>query len=289
VLGPIDLEVANGVSTIVYAVGSLGDGTLQVLTQTIGGLGTAPSPGPTAGSATIMLLHGIPGTPVDVEVDNAVILPGFQFGQMQDLSALSGQTLTGLRVKLAGTDTVAIDAGDLTLPATGNFTAVAHLSEAGVPTLTVFQNDVSRTAAGQGRLTVRHVAAAPAVDVRAGGSVVFANLANPDEAKADLPVGTVNADVVAAGTNGPAVIGPLDVAIRDGESLIVYAVGSLDDANLQVLTQTIGGIGTAPTRVDTGNSPVDEQGTSLTLTVLAALLAVMTAGGGALAVRRVRS
>ena len=38
--------------------------------------------------------------------------------------------------------------------------------------LTPFVNDVSAVPAGQARVTVRHIAAAPAVDVRAGGAVV---------------------------------------------------------------------------------------------------------------------
>lgn len=40
-----------------------------------------------------------------------------------------------------------------------NFTAVAHLTESGDPTATLFTNDTVPTAAGQRRLTVRHVAA----------------------------------------------------------------------------------------------------------------------------------
>ena len=69
----------------------------------------APAANAQSTGATIMLLHGIPATPVDVEVNGAVAVPNFQFGQMQDLSSLAGTTLTALKVKLAGTSTVAID------------------------------------------------------------------------------------------------------------------------------------------------------------------------------------
>ena len=81
--------------------------------------------------------------------------------------------------------TVAIDAGDTTLPASGNHTIIAHLDAEGTPTLAVFENDTSATAAGEGRLTVRHTAAAPAVDVLADGEPAFTNLSNPNEASAD--------------------------------------------------------------------------------------------------------
>jgi hypothetical protein len=288
VLGPTNVTIANGVSLIVYAVGSLSGGTLQLLTQTIGGLGTPAAPSTPAGSATIMLLHGIPATNVDVEVDNAVVIPNFQFGQMQNLSALSGQTLKGLKVKLAGTATVAIDGGDVALPSSGNYTVVAHLSATGTPRLSVFNNDTATLAAGQGRLTVRHTAAAPAVDVRANGAVAFANLTNPNEAKADLPAGTISATVVPAGASTPVVIGPADLAIKSGSSLIVYAVGSLSGGTLTVLTQSIDGIGTTPTRVNTGNSPVDSSTSSSALAIVALVVAMGALGGGAVALRRVR-
>ena len=69
---------------------------------------------------------------------------------------------------------------------------------------------------GQARLIVRHTAAAPAVDVRAGGKPVF-DRASPTrkEAKADLPAGTVSADVVLAGTD-TVVLGPADLNLKEG-------------------------------------------------------------------------
>jgi hypothetical protein len=289
VLGPTNVEISNGVMLIVYAVGSLPGGSLQLLTQSIGGLGTPALPSTSAGNATITLLHGIPATTVDVEVDNAIVIPGFAFGSTQDLSVLSGATLANLKVKLAGTDTVAIDAGDVELPASGNITVVAHLDAAGTPKLSVFQNDLTRTAAGSGRLVVRHTAAAPAVDVRANGAIAFANVTNGQGGQADLPVGTVTAEVVPAGVATPVVIGPAELPIVDGRLLAVYAVGSLAEGTLQVLTQTIDGIGTAPARVDTGNSPVSAEAGSSALAVLLVAMAVLGLTGAGLVVRRVRA
>ena len=126
-----------------------------------------------------------------------------------------------------------------------NASIVAHLKEDGSPTVSVFANKVTPIAAGQGRLTARHTAAAPAVDVRAGGSVVFPNLTNPNEATVDLAAGVVSADVVLAGTSTVA-IGPADVDVQAGTSTIVYAVGSASDGNLHLLVQTIGGLAAAP-------------------------------------------
>jgi hypothetical protein len=243
-----------------------------------------------APEARIHLLHGIPGVAVDVEAGGEAVFEGFEFGDTQDLSALAGQTLTGLQVKVAGTDDVAIDAGDVTLPESGNHTVVAHLDAEGAPALAVFTNDTSAIAAGQGRLTVRHAAAAPAVDVLANGTAAFSDVVNGAEGSAVLPAGTISASVVPAGATEPVVIGPADLAIEDGTSLIVYAVGSLEDESLTVLTETITGLGTAPAAIETGNSPVsDAAGPSLVaIAAVTALFGAGLFGARRLAVARTR-
>ncbi|MEO0495296.1 MAG: DUF4397 domain-containing protein [Actinomycetota bacterium] len=232
---------------------------------------------------TIMLAHGIPDTVVDVVVDGGVVIPGFEFGDMEDLSAFAGQTLTALTVNLAGTDTVAIDVGDFAVPAEGNVTVVAHLDADGVPTVTVFENDTSPIAAAEGRLVVRHAAAAPQVDIWANDVAAFTNVPNGGEGQADLAAGTISAQVVPAGVLEPVVIGPAELPITEGETLVVYAVGSLEDETLTVLAQSIAGHGTAPSAVNTGNTPVDN-GTDATALLL--LGAVALVGFGMVASRR---
>ena len=247
----------------------------------------AAAPANAQDDATIMLLHGIPDTDVDVLAGGEAAIEGFAFGDMQDLSALAGQTLPGLQVVLAGTDTVAIDAGDVALPAAGNYTIVAHLDAEGTPTISVFENDTAPTAAGEGRLVVRHTAAAPEVDVLAGGAVAFGNVPNGAEGQADLPAGTVTAEVVPAGASEPVVIGPADLPVTEGASLIVYAVGSLEGETLTVLTQSIDGLHSAPETVNTGNSPVD-QGASNAGLIAAAVIGVAVVGAGAGSLRLAR-
>jgi hypothetical protein len=234
-------------------------------------------------SARIHLLHGIPDTDVDVEAGGDTVFSDFAFGDTQDLSALAGATLENLQVKLAGTDTVAIDAGDTALPSSGNYTIIAHLDADGTPTLSVFENNTSAVAAGQGRLTVRHTAAAPAVDILADGSALFEDVVNGAGGSADVPAGTYSAEVVPAGSTSPVVIGPADLAVTEGEQLLVYAVGSLDADSLTVLTETIDGLHSAPSRVDTGNSLPQSQSPMLPLLALAGGLVLV--GGAALRVR----
>ena len=234
--------------------------------------------------ARIHLIHGIPDTPVDVVVDGEVVFADFNFGDTQDLSSLAGATLVSLQVVLAGTDTVVIDAGDVDLPESGNYSIIANFDAAGTPTISVFANDTAAIDAGNGRLQVRHTAAAPAVDVKADGAVAFSNLSNPNEAKADLAA-AYSVEVVPTGADEPVVIGPADIAVTDGESLIVYAVGSLDDESLTVLTESITGLGAAPAAVQTGNSPVDS-GVSMTVVAGMLVLATLAVGGGLALARR---
>ena len=103
------------------------------------------------------------------------------------------------------------------------------------------------------------MAAAPAVDILAGGDPVVEGLENPDEASLDLDAGTVEAAVAAAGTTDP-VIGPADVAVEDGILTIAYAWGSLEDDNLKLATQTITGLHSGPGGVHAGEAGLAASG-----------------------------
>lgn len=236
-------------------------------------------------AAQLSVLHGVPDLTVDVWVNGERTLDDFEPGD-----------LAGPLELPAGSYEVAItaaDAADASSPAIGpvtlpleagmNYTAVAHLDAEGTPTATLFTNDVSNTAAGQGRLTVRHTAAAPAVDILAGGSPVLEDVTNPNEGVLNLPAGTVSASVVAAGTTEPAVLGPADVTVREGVNTIVYAWGSLEAGNLDLAIQTIDGLHSAPSGVPSGELGLAAQQSSTPWVVGAALLA---AAGVAFAVRR---
>jgi Domain of unknown function (DUF4397) len=201
-----------------------------------------------ADTATVVVVHGIPDTPVDVYVNGDLTLEDFAFETVTDpLSLPSGSYDLAVRPAGAEPSEAPLLSAAADLVAGANVSIVAHLSESGEPTLTPFVNDTSATGPGEGRVIVRHTAAAPAVDVLAGGEAVFTDLTNPNEAAADLPAGTVSAAVALAGTTDP-VIGPADVTIAEGAATIVYAVGSAADGNLTVLVQTIGGLHLPTTR-----------------------------------------
>ncbi|WEK14628.1 MAG: DUF4397 domain-containing protein [Candidatus Microbacterium phytovorans] len=215
----------------------------------------APATAATSDDATLSVLHGIPDTPVDVYVNGDLTLDDFQPGDLAGpLELPAGDYDVALTATDAADDSDPV-LGPITLTLEGgmSYTAVAHLTEDGEPTAKLFTNDTSETAAGEGRLTVRHVAAAPAVDVLAGDSPVIEGLVNPDEATLDLPAGTVSASVALAGTTDP-VLGPTDVEIADGTLTIVYAWGSAEDGNLAIAAQTIEGLHSNPDGVNTGSA-----------------------------------
>jgi hypothetical protein len=199
----------------------------------------------------------------------------------------------------AGTYSVAITAADaadasapiigpvdLQLADGGNYTAVAHLKEDGSPTATLFSNDISTTSAGEGRLTVRHVAAAPAVDVLANGAAAISGLTNPNEKVLALPAGTISAAVAAAGTTAP-VIGPADVNVAEGVNTIVYAWGSLDKKSLKLAVQTIDGLHSNPGGIPSGTAGLaGDTDTTPYLFAGSGILALMLAAGAVLVLRR---
>lgn len=202
-------------------------------------------------TAHVSILHAVPGATVDVYANGDELLADFTPGTLTDPVALpAGNYDLKVTAPDAGADGEAvIEANGVTVPAGANITVVAHLDAGGTPVLTPFVNDTSTSAEGA-RLTVRHVAAAPEVDVRAGGSVVVPGLASAGEASLDLAAGTVPADVVAAGTD-TVVLGPADVPLTDGSLTVVYAWGSLDADNLALATQSVE-LGMAPSLPHTG-------------------------------------
>ncbi|MBX0299854.1 DUF4397 domain-containing protein [Cryobacterium sp. 1639] len=205
--------------------------------------------------AQLSVLHGVPDLTVDVYVNNELTLDDFAPGDLAGPLELPPGTYTVAITASDAADASAPAIGPVDLPLVGgeNYTAVAHLDAAGEPTATLFTNDISTVGAGEGRLTVRHVAAAPAVDILAGGAAVITNLVNPNESMLTLPAGTVSASVAATGTTDP-VIGPADVNVAEGTNTIVYAWGSLEDSNLALAIQTVGGLHSNPDGVPAGTA-----------------------------------
>jgi Domain of unknown function (DUF4397) len=233
-----------------------------------------------AENASVTVVHGIPNTPVNVFVNGKLTLRNFAPGTVAgplSLPAGSYQVRVFAASNTAGTGTPVISA-TAQVPAGANVTLVAHLDASGKPKITPFVNDVSRLAAGQARLIVRHTAAAPAVDIRAGGTPVIRGLTNPQQRVLNLPAGTVKADVVLAGTSTVA-IGPANVDLKEGSATIVYAVGSATDKTLRLVVQTIADLGSAPSGVPAGTGGLADPGIPAWLVLMVGLGLLAAAGG----------
>jgi hypothetical protein len=263
-------------------------------------------------TASVVVVHGIPDTPVDVYVNDDLTLDDFQPGTVTDALDLPGGTYQlDLRAPDAEATADPILSAEATVEGGGNYTIVAHLTADGSPTITPFVNDTTVTKAGEGGLVVRHTAAAPAVDVYAGDAKVIESLENPDSAgPLYVPAGTVSASVTAAGATDP-VIGPADVPVVEGTVTIVYATGSLEAGNLGVAVQQIE-VGSEPstteppattvdppagptaapipTGVDAGDSGLaaEDDGANLALLATIAGLALVAGATGAVSLARAR-
>jgi hypothetical protein len=192
-----------------------------------------------SGDASVTVVHGIPDTPVDVYVNDELTLEGFEPGDVAGpLSLPAGTYQVDIRAAGAAADAEPVISTGAPVTAGTNASLVAHLTAEGQPTLTPFANDTGGIPSGQGRITVRHTAAAPAVDILVNGAAAIPGLTNPNEASAELPAGSIQAAVALAGTTEP-VLGPADLNIQEGVQTVVYAIGSAEDETLDLVVQTI--------------------------------------------------
>jgi hypothetical protein len=221
--------------------------------------------------ALVSVGHGIPGgdvspdldasLPVDVIVDGGCLLQDFRFGDFAGPLELPPGTYE-VSVAISDGDPllcegdVVIGPASLPFEAGDNATIFAHLTASGDLTASVFDNDVSNVIAGKTRLTVRHTAWAPAVDIALNrgwmrGRLIgkIEGLENPDEAgPLDLRPGSYAVTIFPAGTFDP-VFQVQPFVTNPGVSQIVYAVGSLTNETFTLLVQSFD-LGFTPPRRD---------------------------------------
>lgn len=213
--GPADVVFENGQGYGIFATGVALQPSFRLQQQLV----------PLA--ARVSVVHGIPGLPAPVTVTaNGSPLFAFDFGDVRGPLVVNpgsyafGVVLNGAPV-LNRTD--AVQRGD-------DVTVVAHLDAAGAPVLSSFANDVGKTPANNARVTVRHLAQAPAVDVvveNVGQPLAtIPNLSNGQQVAALLPTGNLQVSLRAAGTN-TVVFGPVGFRPVDNTAYQFVAVGSL--------------------------------------------------------------
>jgi LPXTG-motif cell wall-anchored protein len=239
-----------------------------------------------AATSMVSVVHGIPGQPVDVYVNGRKLLDGFQPATVAGPLKLAAGTYDVALTKPGGAvGSPLLEDKSVQVPGGRNLSLVAHLDGSGKPALTAFVNDTSALKAGMTRLIVRHTAQAPAVDIRAGGKPVFKDLTNPHEAMADLPAGTVKADVVLAGSS-TVVLGPKSLDLAAGKDTIVYAIGSADKKTLTLVAQTIDGLGGNPSGMPAGTGGQNATGVTTGWYALTVSGILLVAAGALMLTRR---
>lgn len=209
----------------------IGAGTAVLL----GGVGLGGARG---GDAKVRVAHAVPDAPsVEVTLTNT------DDESVSETVEVAFEDVTGylevpageyeVAVPAAGfTATVELEAEDYTAAAIGN---LAPEGDEDGFTVDLFQDKLGRLTDGQGRVRVYHGSPdAPAVDVRVvdddlntvltlADGLEFGN-AGPN---VEVDAGTYSVAVFPAGGSNP-VLGPVDVEVRDGEVLTVFAEGELN-------------------------------------------------------------
>ncbi|MGL5828776.1 MAG: DUF4397 domain-containing protein [Angustibacter sp.] len=223
-------------------------------------VGLAPVAGaaflaPTASAAEtgkVTVVHGIPGVKVDVYVDGKAALEDFTFKTVTpQIDLPAGDRKIDIRPAGADASSKAILSTSATVTAGLNATIVANLDAAGKPAANIFVNPTTAVPSSMGRVIVRHTAAAPAVDILAGGTAVVKNLTNPNEKSLMVPAGPLAASVALAGSTTP-VLGPLPLTVAGGKTTVIYAIGSAKDKTLTAVLQSYDSTAKAPSSVPSG-------------------------------------
>lgn len=234
----------------------------------------------------VVVVHGIPDLTVDVYVNGDLTLEDFEYGTVAGPLTLPAGTYD-LEIYAADADPSSSDpalAGSTDLPGGAYASIAAYLQEGGAPTLGVFVENNSATAAGNGRVTARHLADFGAVDVLANDGAVWEGVTNGVGADTEVPADTYNIKITAAG-DASTVAFDADLNLAEGTNTIAYAIGSVAGGSFQVVANVISGLQSAPEGVPTGTAGIAADSNLLPI-VLVSLGLLGVAGGSALVARR---
>ena len=196
-------------------------------TMVMAGLMAAGGVASAAGKATLNVVHGIPGVTVDVCVNGSKAITNFAPGDVvKNIELPAGSYTFKVVAKgdpCSGTGIIVVTTP---LMAGTNYTAVANLNASGDPNLKLFTNNVNPTKRGKARLSVRHTADAPAVNVWVNGMKLIrgTDFTWGKSATLQTPKGVYAAWVSLPGDYTP-VIGPAVLELKAGHAYQVYAWG----------------------------------------------------------------
>lgn len=206
-----------------------------------------------AQDATVYIGHGINGTdlalteelPVDIKVNGAVLLEGFEFRSFTDALTLPEGPYR-IEVGLAdplnpGSQPALIDV-TVNLVSGESSTILAFLDDTGGITAGVFANNTEEPIRRRGFVSAAHTAYAPSVDLRVrriddANNVSLASVTNGLQGTGLFRTGVIGLDVVAAGTTTQ-VVGPVFLSVLPRSNMAIFVVGSLSNGTLEALTLT---------------------------------------------------
>lgn len=188
-------------------------------------------------ASRVFVIHGIPGVPVDVyatvagaPIPDTPTLPDFQPKAIADIP-VGGALSVDVRIFAQGANpqsaTPVIAVLGAAIPDNVELSILAHLDGHGAPTATIYQNDNSPVADGMARVSVRHAAQAPAVQLVAGGFPKLA-LTNPYFGDLEVPASTIPLQLQIPFTGAP-VTSIAQLQFASGTRYFVYAIGSFPD------------------------------------------------------------
>jgi hypothetical protein len=189
-------------------------------------------------TGSLTVVHGIPKLPVDVYVNKKLVAPGVTFTKLATFELPVAQYEVAFRPAGASPKTKPVLQSHVGVKPGVSKSLVAHLKANGKPTLTTYYNNTTKNR-DLAQVTVRHNAAAPAVDIIANDSITLINaLTNPRQGKAVVAAGTYNVKVVADADNSVVALSA-DLTLRARTNTIVYAVGDLAAGSFTVIVQVL--------------------------------------------------
>ena len=189
-------------------------------------------------AARVTIVHGIPGATVTVYVDGKVLIKHFVFGGIAGPVVLKpGTHSVAIRNYGAKSTAKPIVSENLAMRAGENASVVADLNSAGKAQLSFLDNPTSSVAKGFARLDIRHLAAAPAVDVFAGTVKVGSSLSNGRQLALSIPPGLHTMRLQLAGRS-TIVLGPTKYTLATSTTTILYVFGSAAGKSLTFIRDT---------------------------------------------------
>lgn len=247
VIGPADVNLGENLRYEVFAVGKVGDGSIEPL------IFANADTDVTAGNARVEVVHAAPDAPL---VDIYVTAPGADLSAEAAVTTLAYKDNSGqvevpaadyqVRITVAGEPaTVVYDSGTITLPDGADLVVAAVAN-----TMTGSSPVMLQVADGEGaailpdvnagaEIRVVHASAdAPAVDVAVNnGDPAITDLAFMDATGfINLPADDYVVDVNVAG--GATVLDDVPLSIATSDKLSVYAVGAVADGSLTLAAVT---------------------------------------------------